>query len=76
MKYILIGIIRVYQLLPFSSHSMCRFYPTCSNYGITAINRYGCIKGGILTFKRVIRCNRFNKNCGYDPVPIDEELNL
>ena len=69
MKYILIGMIRVYQLLPFSSHLKCRFIPTCSNYGIEAINRYGCFKGSILTIKRICRCNPFNKNCGYDPVP-------
>lgn len=69
MKYILIGMIKVYQLLPFSSHNKCRFIPTCSNYGIDAINTYGCIKGGILTIKRILRCNPFNKKCGYDPVP-------
>ena len=67
MKYILIGMIRVYQLLPFSSHSKCRFVPTCSNYGIEAINRYGACKGSILTIKRILRCNPFNKG-GYDPV--------
>lgn len=68
MKYFLIGMIKVYQMFPFSSHIKCRFYPTCSNYGIEAIARYGSIKGGILTIKRIIRCNPFNKNCGYDPV--------
>jgi len=71
MKYILIGIIRVYQLLPLSSHSKCRFIPTCSNYGIEAIGKYGCLRGCILTFKRILRCNPFNSKCGYDPV---EEL--
>ena len=69
MKYILIGIIRIYQLLPFSSHKKCRFIPTCSNYGIEAINTYGALKGGILTIKRILRCNPFNKKYGYDPVP-------
>ena len=70
MKYIFIGMIRVYQMIPFSSHSRCKFIPTCSNYGIEAIGKYGCIKGGFLTFKRILRCNPFNKG-GYDPV---EEL--
>lgn len=67
MKYILIGCIRVYQLLPLHSHSMCKFTPTCSNYGIEAINKYGSIKGSILTIKRIIRCNPLSKG-GYDPL--------
>ena len=68
MKYFLIGMIKVYQMITFSSHSKCRFVPSCSNYGIEAISRYGSIKGGLMTIKRIIRCNPFNKNCGYDPV--------
>ena len=68
MKYILIGMISVYQMIPFSSHGKCRFNPTCSNYGIEAIKKYGSIKGCILTFKRIMRCNPFSKG-GYDPVP-------
>ena len=67
MKYILIGLIRVYQLLPFKSHKACKFMPTCSNYGIEAIKEYGSIKGSILTLKRIIRCNPLSKG-GYDPV--------
>ena len=67
MKYILIGLIKVYQMLPFSSHSKCKFTPTCSNYGIEAIKTYGSIKGTILTIKRIIRCNPFS-NGGYDPL--------
>ena len=67
MKYILIGLIRVYQLLPLHTHSMCKFMPTCSNYSIEAIKNYGSIKGSILTIKRIIRCNPFNKG-GYDPL--------
>lgn len=69
MKYILIGMIRVYQLIPFSSHDKCKFIPTCSNYGIEAINKFGAIKGSYLTLKRILRCNPFNKKMGYDPVP-------
>lgn len=67
MKYILIGLIRVYQLLPMHSHSMCKFTPTCSNYGIEAIKKYGSVKGSILTIKRIIRCNPLSKG-GYDPL--------
>lgn len=68
MKYILVGMIRVYQMLPFCSHNKCRFIPTCSNYGIEAISRYGAFKGSILTVKRIIRCNPFSNKSGYDPV--------
>lgn len=67
MKYILIGLIRTYQLLPFSSHWKCRYYPTCSNYGIEAIKEYGSIKGSFLTIKRIMRCNPLFKG-GYDPL--------
>ena len=72
MKYILIGLIRVYQMLPFSSHSNCKFTPTCSNYGIEAINTYGSIKGCILTIKRIIRCNPLSSG-GYDPLVKEKE---
>ena len=72
MKYILIGCIRVYQLLPFRSHDKCKFIPTCSNYGIEAIKTYGSIKGSILTIKRIIRCNPFSKG-GYDPLIKEEK---
>ena len=75
MKYILVGLISVYQMIPFSSHSKCRFIPTCSNYGIEAIMRYGSIKGSYLTIKRILRCNPFNRKSGYDPVPIKEIKN-
>ena len=72
MKYILVGFIKAYQMIPFSSHKSCRFLPTCSDYGIEAISRYGTFRGSILTIKRIIRCNPFSKRSGYDPVP--EEL--
>lgn len=45
----------------------CRFYPTCSDYAIEAINTYGLLKGLIKTSYRVIRCNPFHPG-GYDPV--------
>lgn len=68
MKRVLIGCIKLYQKLPFSSHSSCRYVPTCSNYGIEAINRYGSIKGSYLTIKRILKCNPLG-GYGFDPVP-------
>lgn len=48
--------------------SCCRFYPTCSNYALEAIHKYGAFKGFFLTTKRILRCNPFVKG-GFDPVP-------
>ena len=68
MKYFLVGIIKIYQLIPLRSHSMCRFTPTCSEYMIQAIKKYGSIKGVRLGVKRLLRCHPRGKS-GYDPVP-------
>ena len=46
----------------------CIFTPTCSEYAVDAINKYGALKGGYLAIKRILRCNPFNKKGGYDPV--------
>lgn len=46
----------------------CRFTPTCSQYGVEAISRFGFVKGGWLTLKRVLRCHPLNDG-GHDPVP-------
>lgn len=73
MKTILIKIIRVYQKIPGPWHEACRHIPTCSNYAIEAIETYGAFKGGIMAFKRIIRCNPWGTS-GYDPV-IKEEKN-
>ena len=48
---ILVRLIKLYQKTPLNSHSHCRFTPTCSEYGIIAINEYGNIKGSYLTIK-------------------------
>lgn len=62
-------LIRGYQrgISPFLPPS-CRFFPTCSEYGYQAIEKYGIIRGGAMTVWRVLRCNPFGKG-GYDPVP-------
>jgi len=69
MKKILIKLIKIYQTLPLHTHSACRFYPSCSNYAIEALNTHGTFKGLILTIKRILRCNPFNKKSGIDLVP-------
>ena len=67
MKRFLIKLIKIYQSIPGSWHSYCRHIPTCSNYAIDAIETYGAFKGGIMAFKRILRCNPFGTS-GYDPV--------
>ncbi|HDD44146.1 MAG TPA: membrane protein insertion efficiency factor YidD [Candidatus Desulfofervidus auxilii] len=68
MKVFIIFLIKLYQKIfsPFIPSS-CRFYPSCSNYAIEAINRYGLLKGGLKTLLRVARCHPFHPG-GYDPV--------
>lgn len=68
MTWLSIKLIKIYQSIPGSWHSSCRFYPTCSNYAIEALEEYGFLKGWFLTIKRILRCNPFGKT-GYDPVP-------
>lgn len=67
MKKICIFFIRLYQVTPLHCHSMCRFNPTCSQYMIDAINKYGVIKGIKLGLKRLKKCHPKGE-FGYDPV--------
>lgn len=67
MKYMMLAVIQIYQMIPGNFHNHCRFYPSCSNYAKEAIIFYGAFKGGILSIKRILRCNPFQKP-GYDPV--------
>lgn len=68
MKKILVKLIRIYQKIPLKCHCNCRFYPTCSNYMIESLERYGIFKGLYLGIKRILKCHPFGKY-GYDPVP-------
>ena len=68
MKYFLIGLIKIYQMIHSPTHSMCRHQPTCSEYTMQAIIKYGSIKGSYLGLKRILRCNPWGTS-GYDPVP-------
>lgn len=75
MKKILISLIRVYQKIPGPWHQKCRHIPTCSNYMIEALERFGFWKGFLLGLKRIIRCNPWG-DYGYDPVPLQKGRKL
>ncbi|NLT20164.1 MAG: membrane protein insertion efficiency factor YidD [Syntrophomonadaceae bacterium] len=68
VKIIPILLIRGYQKVSRFTPATCRFYPSCSNYAIEAIEKYGITKGGWLAARRIMRCHPFNPG-GYDPVP-------
>ena len=69
LKAILIVIIRFYQLVisPIKPPT-CRFYPTCSHYGLESVKRFGGLKCGFLAMKRILKCHPFHPG-GLDPVP-------
>jgi uncharacterized protein len=67
--WLLRGPIRFYQLaISPVMPAACRYYPTCSNYAIEAIDKYGALKGGWLAVRRILRCHPFRPG-GFDPVP-------
>ena len=68
MKYLLLKLIKLYQLIPGPWHHSCNHYPTCSHYAYQAIEEYGVIKGTGLGLKRIIKCNPWG-TISYDPIP-------
>ena len=75
-RRVVVGLIKVYQktisfdhgpLKAYYPHGFCRFTPSCSQYGIDALTKYGIIRGGLMTSCRILRCNPWSKG-GYDPV--------
>ena len=69
LQKVLIVLIKGYQkyVSPLKS-TKCPYYPSCSKYGLEAVQKYGALKGGLLAMWRIVRCNPFSKG-GYDPVP-------
>lgn len=68
MSRVFIFLIKLYQKISFFKRPSCRFYPTCSQYAVEALTKYGAVKGGWLTIKRIGKCHPFHPG-GYDPVP-------
>lgn len=69
MKRILLALIRFYRaaISPYKGGPCCRFVPTCSEYAMQAVEKYGAVKGGYLAVRRLLKCHPFHKG-GYDPL--------
>ena len=70
MKRLLLALVRFYRrnISPLKP-PCCRYTPTCSQYALEAIEKYGALKGGWLALRRICRCHPFSKRVPYDPVP-------
>jgi len=69
MKWLMIGFITAWRKFISPMYGdVCKYYPTCSAYGLQAVKTHGAIKGGALTIWRILRCNPWSHG-GYDPVP-------
>ena len=69
MKRLLIAMVKFYRrnISPLRP-PCCRYIPTCSQYALEALEKYGAMKGSWLALRRILRCHPFHKG-GYDPVP-------
>ncbi len=68
LAHLLLLIMRAWQLVPRIDQQRCRFYPSCSAYGVTAVRRFGALRGGWLALRRLGRCHPWNPG-GVDHVP-------
>ena len=68
LAWLAIGLIRAYQAARGGRPSPCRFVPSCSVYGLEAIEQHGALRGGWLTLRRLGRCHPWGAS-GFDPVP-------
>ena len=70
MKQVLIFFVRIYRkyISPLKGRPTYRYFPTCSQYAIEALEKYGAVKGSYLALRRILRCHPFHKG-GYDPLP-------
>lgn len=69
-KRLLLALVRFYRRA-ISPHMAprCRYIPTCSQYALEAIEKYGAMRGGFMALRRVLRCHPFSRRGPYDPVP-------
>jgi putative membrane protein insertion efficiency factor len=69
LQYLIKGLIRTYQVLISSwMPPRCRFYPSCSQYMLQAVDRFGPFRGTLMGLRRLMKCHPFNDG-GYDPLP-------
>lgn len=69
MKWLLIGFIRVWRAVVSPLYGeVCKYYPSCSAFGLEAVQTHGALRGCWLTMRRIVRCNPWSSG-GYDPVP-------
>ena len=69
MKWLLIGFVKAWRALISPLYgNVCKYYPSCSAYGLEALTTHGALRGSGLTAWRILRCNPWSKG-GYDPVP-------
>lgn len=66
-KFIIVMILFYKKFISPLKPKSCRFYPTCSDYALIAIEKYGVVLGGLKALKRILKCHPFNPG-GYDPV--------